>query len=43
MGRSGLGPPLFADFAPPESDAVAAARYQADLADWAAAFVTSGL
>jgi cupin fold WbuC family metalloprotein len=29
---------VFADFAPPESDAAAAARYQADLVDRAAAF-----
>ena len=32
------GATVFADFAPPESDAVAAARYQVDLADRAAAF-----
>jgi cupin fold WbuC family metalloprotein len=32
------GATVFADFAPPESDAVASARYQADLADRAAAF-----
>jgi cupin fold WbuC family metalloprotein len=35
------GAAVFADFAPPESDAVAVSRYQVDLADRAAAFLRS--